>query len=247
MTSVSAGRELDAILRRVRVVLLDFDGPVCAVFAGVEDATVAAHLRASLNAAGYPTDGTDGLGPHGVLAYAATLDWAAARIVEAELAAAELAAIKTATPTSGASVFLAACAETRRPVVMATNNNAAAIAAYLDQHQLHHLVAHIEGRNPDDPRRMKPNPWVVRRALAQFAPPPGMAVLVGDAVTDVEAAHALASPSWATPTSPARQADSTTRAPTRSPPTCTSSPTRSGQPGRLSGRRAAVCRVTPDP
>jgi phosphoglycolate phosphatase len=208
-------------------VLLDFDGPVCAVFAGVEDATVAAHLRASLNAAGYPTDGTDGLGPHGVLAYAATLDWAAARIVEAELAAAELAAIKTATPTSGASVFLAACAETRGPVVMASNNNAAAIAAYLDQHQLHHLVAHIEGRNPDDPRRMKPNPWVVRRALAQFAPPPGMA--------------------WATPTSPARQADSTTRAPTRSPPTCTSSPTRSGQPGRLSGRRAAVCRVTPDP
>jgi phosphoglycolate phosphatase len=191
MTSVSAGRELDAILRRVRVVLLDFDGPVCAVFAGVEDATVAAHLRASLNAAGYPTDGTDGLGPHGVLAYAATLDWAAARIVEAELAAAELAAIKTATPTSGASVFLAACAETRRPVVMASNNNAAAIAAYLDQHQLHHLVAHIEGRNPDDPRRMKPNPWVVRRALAQFAPPPGMAVLVGDAVTDVEAAHAV--------------------------------------------------------
>ncbi len=189
MTNVSAGRDLDAILRRVRVVLLDFDGPVCAVFAGVGDTPIADHLRASLNDAGYPTNGTDQLGPHGVLAYAATLDQAAAHIVEAELAAAELDAIQTATPTAGAREFLTACADTGRPVVMASNNNAEAIAAYLDRHQLRQLVAHIEGRDPDDARRMKPNPWVIRRAVAHAAVPPRDAVLIGDAVTDIDAAH----------------------------------------------------------
>jgi HAD superfamily hydrolase (TIGR01509 family) len=190
MTSISAGRELDTILRRVRVVLLDFDGPVCAVFAGVGDTPVADHLRASLNAAGYPTNGADGLGPHGVLAYAATLDQAAAHIVEAELAAAELDAIKTAAPTPGADAFLTACADTGRPVVLASNNNTEAIAVYLDQHQLRQLVAHIEGRDPEDARRMKPNPWVIRRALAHVAASPNNAVLIGDALTDIEAAHA---------------------------------------------------------
>jgi HAD superfamily hydrolase (TIGR01509 family) len=189
MTSVSAGRNL-AALRQARVILLDFDGPVCAVFAGVGAATIAAHLRASLDAAGYPTDGIDDLGPHGVLAYAATLDQNAAQLVETELAAAELDAIETAAPTPGASAFLAACAETRRPVVMASNNNGEAIAAYLDRHQLRQLVAHIEGRDPNDARRMKPNPWVIRRALAHAAAPPSEAVLIGDAVTDMEAAHA---------------------------------------------------------
>lgn len=189
MTNISAERDLAALLRQVRVVLLDFDGPVCAVFAGVGDKPVAAHLRASLNAAGYPTGGTDGLGPHGVLAYAATLDTEAAHLVEDELAAAELDAIKTAAPTPGASDFLAACNETRRPIVMASNNNAEAIAAYLDRHQLRQLVAHIEGRDTYDARRMKPNPWVIRRALDHAAASPSEAVLVGDAVTDVEAAH----------------------------------------------------------
>jgi phosphoglycolate phosphatase len=190
MTSLGAERDLDVLLRQARVILLDFDGPVCAVFAGVGDATVAAHLRASLHAAGYPTDNTEGLGPHGVLAYAATLDQDAAHVVEAELADAELDAIKTAAPTPGADAFLAACADTGRPVVMASNNNAEAIAAYLDRHRLAQLVAHIEGRDPDDGRRMKPNPWVIRRALDHAAASPSEAVLIGDATTDVEAAHA---------------------------------------------------------
>jgi phosphoglycolate phosphatase len=189
MTGLRAGRDLDALLRQARVVLLDFDGPVCAMFAGVGDATVAAHLRASLDAAGYPTDGIEDLGPHGVLAYAATLDQDAAHLVETELAAAELDAIESAAPTPGVMAFLAACADTRRPVVIASNNNAHAIAAYLDRHQLSQLVAHIEGRDPEDARRMKPNPWVIRRALAHAAAPPSDAVLIGDAVTDIEAAH----------------------------------------------------------
>jgi phosphoglycolate phosphatase len=157
---------------------------------GVGDASVAEHLRASLNAAGYPTNGTDGLGPHGVLAYAARLDQDASHLIETELAAAELDAIKTAAPTPGASDVLAACNDTGRPVVMASNNNAEAIAAYLDRHQLGQLVTHIEGRDPQDARRMKPNPWVIRRALAQVATSPSEAVLIGDATTDVEAAHA---------------------------------------------------------
>lgn len=188
MTNHSAERDLAALLRPTTRVLFDFDGPVCAVFAEVGDKPVAAHLRAALNAAGYPIEGADGLGPHGVLAYAATLDQAAANLVEAELSAAELGAVKTATPTPGTSDFLAACTETRRPVVIVSNTNAEAIAAYLGWHGLRQYVAHIEGRD-GDARRMKPGPWVIRRALKHTGVGPSEAVLIGDSATDIEAAH----------------------------------------------------------
>ena len=140
MTSISAGRDLDAILRRARVVLLDFDGPVCAVFAGLGDATVAPHLRASLDAAGYPTNGIDDLGPHSLLVHAAISATTPHTSSRRRLAAAELDAIMTAAPTPGAGAFLAACTETQRPVVIASNNNAKAIAAYVDRHPLGQLV-----------------------------------------------------------------------------------------------------------
>lgn len=123
----------------------------------------------------------------------------------------ELDAIKTAEPTPGADTFLVAGADTGRLVVMASNNNAEAIAAYLDRHQLAQFVARIEGRDPEDARRMKPNPWVIRRALAHATALPSDAVLIGDAVTDVEAARTPPTcRSSATPTSPARPPSSKT-------------------------------------
>ena len=40
-----AASDLDTILARTRHLLLDFDGPICSIFAGLPAATVADRLR----------------------------------------------------------------------------------------------------------------------------------------------------------------------------------------------------------
>lgn len=46
--------DVEALLRRVRTVLLDFDGPVCSIFSGYPAPDVADELAATAAAAGYP-------------------------------------------------------------------------------------------------------------------------------------------------------------------------------------------------
>ncbi len=183
-----------ALPRRSRAVLLDFDGPVCAVFAGVGASRVAEQLRDVLRGMDYPPGLAD-LGPHDVLAYAGTLGPEPARAVEDALTAAELDAIETAAATEGVGWFLDACHQRRRPVAIVSNNSAAAITAYLERQGLTWGVAHIEGRSPDDPARTKPSPWTLRRALAHLHVEARDAIFIGDAITDIAAAHALGMPS----------------------------------------------------
>jgi beta-phosphoglucomutase-like phosphatase (HAD superfamily) len=83
----------------------------------------------------------------------------------------------------------------RRPVAIVSNNSAAAITAYLNRREMAWSVAHVLGRDPHDPARMKPNTWTLTRALDQLDVAASDAVLIGDAVTDVEAARALGMPS----------------------------------------------------
>jgi hypothetical protein len=64
---------LAALLAQRRHFLLDFDGPVCAVFGGVSDLAVADHLREVL-AAQTSTSPPPGHDPFAVLRYAATID-----------------------------------------------------------------------------------------------------------------------------------------------------------------------------
>ena len=41
----SGGEGLDAIIARTRWLLIDFDGPICSIFAGLPAPSVADHLR----------------------------------------------------------------------------------------------------------------------------------------------------------------------------------------------------------
>jgi hypothetical protein len=52
--SASSSADAEALLRRVRTVLLDFDGPVCSIFAGYPAPNVTAELAATAAAAGHP-------------------------------------------------------------------------------------------------------------------------------------------------------------------------------------------------
>jgi len=178
---------LRGVLAPARCVLLDFDGPVCAVFATRTAAAIAERLRPLLDgAAQLPPDA----GPHDVLSTAAHVSPDLGARVETALAAEEIEAVGTATPTPGAADFLAACARSGRQVVIVSNNPTAAVLAYLRRAQLNPYVAHVIGRHPRNAALMKPAPYLVRAGLYAADVPPDLAVLIGDSATDVEAAHA---------------------------------------------------------
>ena len=184
--------ELHSIIGRTRHLLLDFDGPICAIFAGLPAPSVAARLRELLNSDGTPLPdavaGEDD--PIEVLRFTSGLDGDTAARVEAALRDAEQAATQTATPTPDAREVILACHQTNRRVAVISNNSQAAVQTYL---QAHHLAEHIDvivGRTKPDPRLLKPHPHLVLRALDALDGDPATSSFVGDSTADVQSAKA---------------------------------------------------------
>jgi beta-phosphoglucomutase-like phosphatase (HAD superfamily) len=174
------------------VVLLDFDGPTCSVFAGMPAAGVAAELLDIIRQAGHalPEEAVNERDPLAVLRLAAEVDDPAVLgRVEDALRVAELAAVRSAMPTPGADELMRHVGEMRRPLVMVSNNSEPAIAAYLALHDLTELVTAIVGRHYGRPELMKPDPWSLEQAATIVGVPVTDAVLIGDSDTDVQAAH----------------------------------------------------------
>ncbi len=183
---------LTKILTRARYILLDFDGPVCDVFAGYPADQVADQLRAQFAdrlPQPLPDDVARTDDPLHIIHRVAELAPALGPEVDRAVRTAELRAMATAGPTVGAVQFLQACSETGRLVSIVSNNSAEAIEKYLDLHQLVGHVKAIVGRDPDDPRLMKPNTYPLARAVDLLQADPTAMVMVGDSPTDIDAAH----------------------------------------------------------
>lgn len=180
-----------AVLRAAECVLLDFDGPVCAIFGGYPAVEVARGLRTLLVEIGatLPFDVATTDDPLVVLRHAASLGAGTARRVERAQQDAELRAVDTATPTPGAAQFLDACRLSGRPVAIVSNNSGPAVSAYLARAGLDDRVMHVEGRDPDNVALMKPDPFLLLRALQALGCSAGSGVLVGDSMSDVQAAR----------------------------------------------------------
>jgi phosphoglycolate phosphatase-like HAD superfamily hydrolase len=191
-----AGTDAEALMRRVRTVLLDFDGPVCSIFAGYPAPAVAEELASKAAAAGHPVpaDYLRNQDPLDVLRFAGTVGPELTALVERELTRAEVTAADTAEATPGAEGFLAACRSTGRTVAVVSNNSAAAVTCFLERAGWVDLVRLVEGRDPSDPALMKPHPHVLLRTLRDLVGPAESAVIVGDSVTDIEAG--LAADVW---------------------------------------------------
>ncbi|MFI7098440.1 HAD family hydrolase [Streptomyces sp. NPDC050161] len=111
-------------------------------------------------------------------------------VADETLAQLEVEAIDQAQPTPGGVAFLEACAASGRSVWMVSNNATVAIDRYLSTHGLSQLVAGQFGRVSGQPKSMKPSPRLLSAAVGAAETKPGDCIFVGDAVRDVEAAHA---------------------------------------------------------
>lgn len=182
--------ELASILAPVRHVLLDFDGPVCSVFAGFPAADVARRLAELLTGPEGPPPGHELTDPLAMLRHIADARPDLVPAADDALARMEVEAIAQARPTEGSFEFLKACAATDRQVWLVSNNATAALERYVDRHQLKPLVAGCFGRVPGRPKSMKPSPELLLAALRAAHSRVADGVFIGDAVRDIEAAHA---------------------------------------------------------
>ncbi len=180
------GRTLRQIASSTRHLLLDFDGPVCEVFAGLPNSTVADQLRDSLHAARIPVPAevAGEPDPLEVFQAVATISPDAAATAQQLLAMFETRAVASAKPTPGSADLIVTAYRTGRTVTIVSNNSEAAIQAYLEDHRLSDYIRAVLGRD-HDPAKMKPSPYRVRVAVMSLEADPRECVFVGDSSTDV--------------------------------------------------------------
>lgn len=189
---IVTARRLATILATTRYLLLDFDGPICAVFAGHKNNVAAARVRDALaNHGPLPAPVRDTHDPFDVLRHAVGLGPAAVTAADLALQAQELAAIDSAAPTPGGGETIAAAAATDRIVAIVTNNTPQAVRRYLRDHDLLDQVAVIAGRAPGRADLLKPHPHLLTVALSRLGARADQAVLVGDQPSDIDAAHSV--------------------------------------------------------
>ncbi|MCX4549449.1 HAD family hydrolase [Streptomyces sp. NBC_01500] len=181
------------VLRPVKHVFFDFDGPVCSVFAGLPASEVARRLYETLRPALAPGD-PDGWAlendPLALLRRVADVRPDLAGQADETLARLEVEAVVLAERTTGGESTIRACVESGRSVWIISNNSGDAIRSYLTDHGLGDDVAGVFGRVPGDPTSMKPNPRLLLDALSAASAAPASCIFIGDAARDVEAGKA---------------------------------------------------------
>lgn len=182
---------LTQLLTAHRHVLLDFDGPVCAVFGGVSARDTATQFAAILRDRGVPlpAEASNTDDPFDVLRAATHAHADAALLAEASLRDLEVQAVHVAPLTPGIGGALDALVETGHTITIVSNNSEAAVAAVLAAHSLRARIGAIIARTEPDPALLKPNPHLVRCAIQRLPANPDECVLIGDSVTDITAAR----------------------------------------------------------
>jgi HAD superfamily hydrolase (TIGR01662 family) len=173
--------------------LLDFDGPVCSIFAGFPAPLVAAKLVAQLRAANIDVPAVVATAPDPL----AVLRWTGqacspdrTQAIDKVLCGLELHAVASAAPTPGGHEVVLAARKAGRQVAIVSNNSAGAVRAYLAAYGLENHVVVVVGRSYGRPDEMKPKPAPILDAVRALDAEPDDCVMVGDSLTDIEGARA---------------------------------------------------------
>ncbi|WP_316959650.1 HAD-IA family hydrolase [Streptomyces sp. TRM68367] len=187
--------QLQQLITRARVVLWDFDGPICSLFAGHSAEQVAMGLVEWLEGRGlhgllteHERDSPD---PHVVLRAVDRRHSGSDLVAELEerLTTEELKAAPTAMPTEWADPLIRTWTAVGARMAVATNNSPRVVRTYLRSRGLEECFApHIYGRTEDHLHRLKPHPHCLNRALSAMGSAPSDALMIGDSPSDVEAA-----------------------------------------------------------
>ncbi|WP_406008188.1 HAD hydrolase-like protein [Streptomyces sp. NBC_00637] len=186
--------EVRELITRARVVLWDFDGPICRLFAGHPAHEVADGLVEWLEGRGLRgllrESERESPDPHVVLHAVDRRHPGSDLLAELEerLTQEELKATSTAMPTAWADPLIRTLVARKLRLAITTNNSPQAATAYLASRGLTSCFApHIYGRSREL-CLLKPHPHCLNRALRAMGSAPDTALMIGDAPSDFEAA-----------------------------------------------------------
>lgn len=182
------------ILHHTGPVLLDFDGPVCAVFGSVPSSVAAEKLRTVITRSGFslPAAVIDESDPLEILRYVGRNgDQELLERTEDQLCRVELDAVEEAIPTPYADQLISAIKQSGRTLIIVSNNSSGAIRAYFTRLGMPLYPDQIVGRPYARPAGMKPDPRLVREAVTLSGVESKKCVLIGDSATDIQAGRAV--------------------------------------------------------
>ncbi|MEV0207185.1 HAD-IA family hydrolase [Streptomyces sp. NPDC050788] len=192
--------KLRELITRARVVLWDFDGPICRLFAGHSAERVAAELAGWLEGRGLHGLLTESeletLDPHVVLRAVDRRHPGSDLVAELEerLTQEELRATATALPTAYADPLIRTWTAVGSRQAIATNNSPRVVRRYLTDRGLTScFTPHVYGRT-QDLHLLKPDPHCLNRALSAMGASPSAALMIGDTPSDLEAAQSARVP-----------------------------------------------------
>ncbi|MEV0677173.1 HAD-IA family hydrolase [Actinosynnema sp. NPDC050436] len=182
---------LQTLLDETENLLLDFDGPICTLFFGIQAHHVADQLRTILSdsqCGPLPAELDKTEDPFEIYRFAAKLDADQFHYIANAMRAHEIEAATSALPNLGAHRALSIWAESVGRVAIVTNNSAESVKVYLAIHQLDTHVTTIVGRDDSNSGLLKPDPHPVCHAIAELGGTSNNTVFVGDSVSDIQAA-----------------------------------------------------------
>ncbi|MFC3449995.1 HAD family hydrolase [Amycolatopsis speibonae] len=185
-------------------VFLDFDGPVCDVFARLTASEVAERLK-HLVGPDLPAEVSASADPFDVLRYAASCGPNAARVVERQFSRLEGEAVAQIHPAPGVAEVLREWHAQGFTVTIVSNNSVDAIRSFLGMHELAEHVRRISARTTSAPAHLKPHSALLDAAVKALGTSPGKCVMVGDSAADVLAARAAGVASIALATTSAKR------------------------------------------
>ncbi|MGW5471847.1 HAD family hydrolase [Streptomyces chartreusis] len=193
-TAKNDSEQLRRLITRARVVLWDFDGPICRLFAGHSAERVASDLVRWLEGRGLhgllSETERDTADPHVVLHAVDRRHPDSDLVAELEerLTAEELRAVPSALPTAYADPLIRTWTAVGARLAIATNNSPQAVRSYLiSRYLLDCFAPHLYGRT-QDLQYLKPHPHYLNRALTAMGAAPSSALFIGDSPTDLAAA-----------------------------------------------------------
>ncbi|GCB48123.1 HAD family hydrolase [Streptomyces sp. NL15-2K] len=191
---------LRRLLDRTQAVLFDFDGPVADLFRGISTAPVADEIKDAVRGLWGALDQTveDCDDSHGILQRVRDMydrrRWAdpgreALEAAERIVTEHEFDAVKSAIPETYFADLVEALQDLHLRLAIVSNNADGPIMEFLKCLGLQSKFDVVEGRDPREPRHMKPHPDSVNRALTQLelSHLPSACLFIGDQLTDLEA------------------------------------------------------------
>lgn len=192
----AAVNDLDALCRvlaSTSTLFLDFDGPICDVFAGIPAHIVARQLSDILTedcSVAIPPEVQEATDPFEVLHHATMIGERESRLVGVAFTAHEVEAVESAKSTPGAHEVIRTWKSTGRSLAVVSNNSKKAVETYLSLHYLDGLVDYVSARQWNETSRLKPSPYLLLQAAANLNVRPEECAFVGDSVSDIRAASA---------------------------------------------------------